>query len=238
MINFNKKLKKYKILEYASSEFNMPKINSIKSLIPEWYKKIKGINLDNLEFDDKNFVITSAKLCYPFFDALTSGYTVTSWQDMYVTRIGEDEIIRWRGLPDIVKTRKIEYNETIPIPAGHSKNHYVWQNQYAIKLPKGYSLLITHPLNRYDLPFTTMSGIVDADEIMIQGNIPFFIKKDFEGIIPQGTPLYQIIPFKRDNWKSKENKKILKQAKKITSFSNRMIIGFYKKFIWKKKEYN
>lgn len=237
MISFNKKLKNYKTLEYASSEFNMPKIDLIKNFIPDWYKKIKSITLNNLEFDNENYCMRSAKLCIPIFDSLTNGYTVTSWQDIHVEKVKEDEVFRWNGFPKIIETRNVGYNGSIPIPAGHSKNHYIWKHPYAIKLPKGYSILITHPLNRYDLPFTTMSGIVDADGIMTSGNIPFFIKKDFEGVIPQGTPLYQIIPFKRENWESKNNQKLIEQEKKISSFQNRMFLGFYKKNIWKKKEY-
>jgi len=28
------------------------------------------------------------------------------------------------------------------------------------------------------------------------------MKNNFEGLIPKGTPVIQVIPFKRDNWKS------------------------------------
>ena len=28
----------------------------------------------------------------------------------------------------------------------------------------------------------------------------FFLEKDFEGVIKQGTPIIQILPFKRDDW--------------------------------------
>jgi hypothetical protein len=31
-------------------------------------------------------------------------------------------------------------------------------------------------------------------------NFPFFLKKDFNGIIKAGTPIIQAIPFKRETW--------------------------------------
>jgi len=35
-------------------------------------------------------------------------------------------------------------------------------------MPAGYSLLITHPFNRHDLPFVTLTGLVDADSLLRQ----------------------------------------------------------------------
>ena len=36
-------------------------------------------------------------------------------------------------------------------------------NFWTFEMPAGYSLLITHPFNRHDLPFVTLTGLVDAD---------------------------------------------------------------------------
>ena len=38
-----------------------------------------------------------------------------------------------------------------------------FNNFSTIELPPGYSLLVTHPINREDLPFTTLTGLVDVD---------------------------------------------------------------------------
>ena len=72
--------------------------------------------------------------------------------------------------------------------------------------------MITHPLNRNDLPFITISGIVDGNfAISADGNVPFYIKNNFEGIIPQGTPIAQLIPFYRQNWFFKIKKGLVKK---------------------------
>jgi hypothetical protein len=47
----------------------------------------------------------------------------------------------------------------------------------------------------------------------------------------------QVIPFKRENWKVEENKELLKESVNLQRKMNAVISGYYKKNIWKKKEY-
>jgi hypothetical protein len=105
-------------------------------------------------------------------------------------------------------------------------------------LPDGYSAIVMHPLNRVDLPFITMSGIVDFDKSIHApiGNIPFFIKKGFEGTIPAGTPMFQIIPFKREDWNS-ENQPYSDIFWQEKMKERKSIANIYKKKIWQKKSY-
>jgi hypothetical protein len=68
-------------------------------------------------------------------------------------------------------------------------------------------------------------------------NHPFFIQEEFEGIIPKGTPYMQMIPIKRDSWKSEfaEYDPMLSlSVGKIRQY----FMGGYKKMFWQKKEYN
>lgn len=87
-------------------------------------------------------------------------------------------------------------------PQGYYQEHFAWYPDWAVELPEGYSALYTHPLNRFDLPFFMTIGIIDNDKVNLPGTMPFFIAKGFEGTIPAGTPYAQIIPFKREDWKS------------------------------------
>jgi hypothetical protein len=49
-----------------------------------------------------------------------------------------------------------------------------------------------------------LPGIVDTDKYTAPVNFPFVINDiNFEGIIPKGTPIAQVIPFKRDPWEIK-----------------------------------
>jgi len=75
-------------------------------------------------------------------------------------------------------------------------------NFWTFELPPGYSLLITHPFNRPDLPFTTLTGLVDADRYRDNFiNFPAHWRDpDFTGVLAKGTPVAQCLPMKRDVW--------------------------------------
>jgi len=128
--------------------------------------------------------------------------------------------------------------KTLPRPSGHSNSLYAWNIKWGVQTPSGYSSIFIHPLNRYDLPFTTTSGIMDTDTYSMGGEIPFFLKQDFEGIIPEGTPIVQIIPIKRDSWQSIRSKYDDRFVKNSLYQIGKTLYGGYKKLFWQKKHYN
>ena len=77
-----------------------------------------------------------------------------------------------------------------------------FNNFWTIELPAGYSLLVTHPINRDDLPFTTLTGLVDAD--LFHDVFVAFPARwrdcQFSGTLPKGTPVAQCLPIKREIW--------------------------------------
>lgn len=227
-----------KKIEFASPhEFiSIPKPS--RSYIPKWYKEIeKHIGGSPRIKKIGNLGVNTSKACPPFLDALTSGYVIELWQDIEVTQNITGIEVHWNVDPGVAFSRNEIIHSGIPVPAGHNKQPFAWANPHAFQTPSGYSAIVTHPLNRYDLPFTTLSGIVDSDKGISTGNLPFYIKENFEGIIPAGTPIAQIIPFKRDNWESFENKSLIETDKKHRFSSRRVVSGWYKQNIWKMKEY-
>jgi hypothetical protein len=210
-------------------------ITPIKKHIPKWYKDIKSQTSTNIAFNDQNLVYKNAKNCVPFLDSISSGYTITLNSDIYVTKQMGQPFFRWQVTPNPMDIRPDD--DSIPVPAGHSSINCIWLIPYSFKLPTGYSALFTHPLNRHDLPFTSLSGIVDLDNGMNGGNFPFFIRDDFEGIIPAGTPIVQIIPFKRESWVSKRDETLSKKTKILGIRSLRVFFNFYKNNLWHKKSY-
>jgi len=228
-------MKIIKFIPWVKNELLPP----VKSSLPEWWK-----NGELTFFDQSGQKFNGMKTCIPFMEVMTSGYVIVTPFDIFVKKGENDEIhISWLGPEDagwqgFIGERQKELGSTIPRPAGHQPNGFIWSTQWSWKTPKGYSTLVTHPFNRYDLPFTTLSAIIDSDMFQGNGNIPFFIKKDFTGTIPAGTPYAQLMPFKREKWKSwsnnKVNRKIIdKQIKDL-----REPEGSYKKRFWVKKEYS
>ena len=207
-----------------------------KSVIPDWYKSKENFDVDKLEFLGTD-VKKPLKLCTPFLDSLTSGYIQNTWSDTIISVDNNNVNYKWILPPQTLEHRTGPVN--IPIPPDFHNVEFHWKMPWIIKVPKDYSILITHPFNRLDLPFYTLTGIVDADEFhhIRFGNLPFYVRKNFTGIIPAETPMFQIIPFKRSKWKSSVH--AYDQAellRKEYSFGKKLV-GEYKKRFWKKKQY-
>jgi hypothetical protein len=92
-------------------------------------------------------------------------------------------------------------------------------------------------MNRYDLPFYVQSGIVESDIWGLPVFIAFFLKRNFQGVIPKGTPIMQIIPFKRDDWELEviNSPEELDKHELMAENRRSMIYGYYKKTAWRKK---
>ena len=229
---------KNKVIEFSTTHPYLPMPKPAKLYVPDWYKKAPHWGNDNnLTIRDYNSN-AGMKYCMPFQDSLTAGYMIELWCDIQVTQIEGTPSLNWMVDPDPVKLRPHDIAPTLPTPYGYSDDHFIWNNPYSMRLPKGYSAFLTHPVNRYDLPFISLTGFVDADEIMPSWSpTPFFIKKDFEGIIPAGTPIYQIIPVKRDSWSSKVTPELETISQKIHWLGRRSTNGLYRATRWHKKVY-
>ena len=74
-------------------------------------------------------------------------------------------------------------------------------NPWIVQTPPGYSCLFTSPLNHMETRLKILDGVVDTDEYYNNVNTPFvWTGGDGEFNIPKGTPLIQIIPFKRETY--------------------------------------
>lgn len=231
-----------KIIKFGKSHPYPDTPVPVRNVVPEWYKKsprfIDGKEASIIYTERGARSNISMKMCVPFFDAMICGYTATLWQDVQVTRRPDGLKLDWLVDPPPVNERSNHGMELLPIPAGHYPQQYAWVTPFSIQTPPGYSVLITHPFNRYDLPFTTLNGIHDSDAIMPHGHLPFYMKDNFEGVIPAGTPIYQIFPFKRDTWESEYDEVLGTKAEKRMWEGMTKMFGHYRNNIWHKKEYN
>ena len=222
-------------LEFASNELHFDDMGPMKKVVPEWYKKVEKYTGGKLDIDPPTITV---KNCMPFLDGLTAGYYIPLAVDLLVKNVDGVPTFKWRAQTKLVSGRDHTSFESLPIPAGHNGSHFIWEMQHTMKVEPGYSLLIMHPLNRHDLPFTTLGAVVDANYAMNGGNVPFFLKDGFEGVIPAGTPIAQVIPIKRENWELVKNQDLLEEALHNNKLSFKYIVGWYKKYIWQKKSYN
>ena len=230
--------RKKPVLQYESAVEVYPNIiTPAKNHIPEWYKKMPRLDNNEMFEIGKGFNIT-IKHCIPFLDSLTTGYMIVLPNDLYVKQDNGVPFITW-SRADFPPRSRNKVADLNLVPKGYYPMEFTWQTGVAKTIPLGYSMIITHPMNRYDLPFITLTGIVDGGLVMSpDGNLPFYVKEGFEGIIPQGTPIAQLIPFRQENWSSKMTNGLLKIAKNHNAKTTSVIYGWYKKTFWTRKKYD
>jgi hypothetical protein len=222
-------MKNNKFEFYPTKKYFEPIVEA-KHFIPNWYKKIPPYINGKLEISNYETNLT-IKNCMPFLDSLSSGFMVTTQMDIQVKLVNGEPVLTWLQIPDpiILRSDKVQ---GFPNPANTHDLHFAWILPCSFKTPKGYSVFFTHPFNRFDLPFTTLNAIIDGEKGIVSGFIPFFLNKDFEGIIPKGTPIAQIVPFKKENWIAEKNEKVHDLANQ-ESFNARSIVrGYYKANVW------
>lgn len=223
-----------KVLESVSDHY-FPKPSS--EVLPEWYKKTDsymGVKKD-LGYD----LTTNAtiKKCVPVFDALTAGYIIPTYCDLWIKKTDNGQLVY---LPS--GDTSIHFHPIEQAPYHPSMNYHPypkWLNPWGIKTPPGYSSLFLQPVHGGNNFFTILEGFVDTDTYNAPVNFPFVLNDtNFEGLIPAGTPMAQVIPVKRDEWlikqgSEKDIQNALNNRIKLTSiFYNR-----YKTLFWNKKTY-
>ncbi len=179
----------------------LPKPVLAKSGLPDWLKAMPSeAPSDTLG----GATVRTVKHCPPFLDAMGAGLLMPLACDLIMAN-GE---LSWDWdpppMPDQLTSRApigVHVPEQLsgsPLEDGHFAIKFM--NFWALSVPEGWSLLFTHPLNRDDLPFRTLSGIVDCDRFGA-GLVHFpavWTDLAFTGALPVGTPISQIIPFQRN----------------------------------------
>ncbi len=204
-------------------------------LIPEWYKHTVSYMSGEKKPKGNGEGEATIKRCMPVFDAITGGYLILLPADIHVSSKDGKPYFQWSNL-GLISFHVVEQAPIHPLSNGF--DYPKINNPWAIKTPKGYSCLITQPMHR-DAVFTILPAIVDTDTYTNSINFPFVLNDPkFEGFIPAGTPIAQIVPFKRESWKMKiGNKKDLMQTMQVANKLQRKFFDRYKTMFWYKKEY-
>jgi hypothetical protein len=231
---------KFQSVHGVNLEFEKPV--PAKDMLPDWYKNASPYHTtDKLNYflEEEPFGGNlTFKKCFPFLDSLTAGYIINLHADTAFQYTKDDfQNVTWMSSFMTVEGFQEETYDGYPLTPEWSPKLYKWMAQWAIKTPPGYSCLFTHPRAYPDLPFKIVDAVVDTDKIHNLINIPFFLKKDFEGIIRAGTPIVQVIPFKRESWNHKiesiSEDEMLKRTEKLFKFMH----GSYLKQFRSNKHY-
>lgn len=175
-------------------------------IIPDWYKNLESYLTKEKKPTGNGESASTIKRCMPVFDAMTSGYIIFSPSDVWISQIYIDNNLQetfpnyeWANF-NMIEFHDAKQVKGYPKGSEHKIAYPKWMNPWAIKTPPGYSCLFVQPFHR-DSEFTILPGIVDTDKYDTPVNFPFILNDiKFEGLIPAGTPIAQVIPFKRDLW--------------------------------------
>lgn len=189
-----------------------------KKVIPEWYKNtLSHRNKENKKMPDGNGVTEQTiKRCMPVFDALTAGYIISTYVDVYVSFVEGKHWFEWAAFDAVT----FHTNDQAPnYPQSRDEPFPKWQNLWSIKTSPGTSCLFIPPVHR-ESPFAILEAVVDTDSYDHNINFPFIMKdSNFEGLIPAGTPMVQVIPFQRNQWKMKIGGELEKERATKTALS-------------------
>ena len=170
--------------------------------LPDWLKRMAMTAPD----DDLGFDVRTVKQCPPFVDAMAHGVLMPLAADLRVRH----RAFEWDWQPGTTTTGTYSRSPIGVHPNSQAAGSPLFEpdalivkfmNFWTIELPAGWSLLCTHPVNRADLPFRTLTGLVDADAYG-HGLIHFpaqWTDPDFDGVLPAGTPVAQCIPVPRQS---------------------------------------
>lgn len=214
--------------------------------IPEWYKAgdrfYKGQDGEYFIDPSSGGKMPTWKACPAIYDLLVSGYVYRTPCDIVFSETNG------RLSAKVVDSRYESFLQVRPampgfeVPYGYRQDHFAWFPDWACSVPDGYSVLYTQPLNRYDLPFMTTSGIIDNDKINLPGSMPFFLPNGWSGVIPAGTPFVQLLPFKREDWTSeiieKDSLTIFNDVKSNSQKYRVPDGGVYLKEVWQRRKYS
>ena len=212
--------------------------------VPDWYKDLESYISGKKQPTGDGNTTATIKRCMPVFDAISGGYILYTPADVFVSQKETEpgKTGPWYEWPSFgpIQFHPVTQAPTHPgrngLPDGAS--YPKWINPWSIKTPKGYSVLFIQPMHRPS-PFTILPGIVDTDQYTAPVNFPFVLNDwSFEGLIPAGTPMAQVIPFKRESWKMElgEDKDRLAQNK-VTSHLRTSFFDSYKNKFRQPKEY-
>jgi hypothetical protein len=167
--------------------------------VPDWYKNLESYIGDEKKPSGDGNTSATIKRCMPVFDAITGGYILYTYTDVWVSQKDGMPWYEWPSFEPI-QWHPVEQAPNHPNRNGHQISYPKWINPWAIQTPPGYSVLFVQPMHR-ESTFTILPGIVDTDQYNSPVNFPFVLNNiQYEGLIPAGTPMAQVIPFKRDSW--------------------------------------
>jgi hypothetical protein len=162
---------------------------------PEWFKSMAA------DLGDAASVTGGTiKRCPPFLAAMTAGYIIPAPADARITMTPAGAI-EARGTLNFLSTHFP--GQVAGAPFGN-RRIVKFENPWIIVTPPEFVSLITAPVNRFELPFTPLTGIVETGTYYREVHLPMAcqMRPGEEFFLRRGEPMIHVIPIRRDEWES------------------------------------
>lgn len=212
-----------------------------KKMIPDWYKKLRDDDAQDIP-DFMNKKIITIKNCMPAMDMITAGYILRCPEEIQLLaqRIDSKDVESFGYTSNREEAVSNHPHPQCPVRIqGQRKDYFKIMTDWRITTPPGYSCLIVHPQYNFENRFEFLSGIIDTDTFDGKFNMIGYLKTTEKVELKPGDPLVQIIPFKREEWKS-EIKYVTKHKDSIFDLylSINALSRVYKNIMHSKKKFN
>ena len=167
-----------------------------KAELPEWFRRIPPIDAENLTPTNNGLTV---KRCMPFFDALATGWIIplAATVRLEVTDDGSTVNAGWefdRTLVSYHGPHQVRGNPREPRPPCKFHNLLDGSDAAGLELP------LRAAAQPRQLRVRILAGVVDTDRYASHIHFPFFVTApDGLYVIHKGTPVAQVIPFRRDD---------------------------------------
>ena len=164
--------------------------------LPDWFRQLAPVDADHLSATNDG---VTAKRCMPLLDALGTGWILplAATVRLEISDDGKRVDAGWEFDRTMVSPHgafQVRGNPYEPRPP--MKLHNYW----TVRTAPGWSCLFVPALNRPNGVVELFSGVVDTDSFPTPVNLPFIATAaDGVHVLPKGTPLVQVIPFRRDD---------------------------------------
>lgn len=170
------------------------------------------------------------KICLPAMDYINSGYIVHNSYELELEvglknfrddlRIRTARTIKEQDHESSIYARKalaVYYENACPVVNEGKKQraYFKIKTAWGIKTPPGYSCLVMQPFYLNESRFTILPGIIDTDTYHLPIPLVGYLNARETIRITPGTPLLQVIPFKRDDWDMKISTETLPDKSKF-----------------------
>lgn len=181
-------------------------------------------NIANLQepkekYNNTEKPILNIKACMPAMDYMSAGYILFNSYEIefessfhqfkeQLTLKTSQTIIQDSDNSNINGRKSLAVFEESECPIskeGKGKNYFKFKSSWGVRTPAGYSCLIIQPFYLKSKLFQIIPSIVDTDKYHLPIPVSGYLTTKDKIRIEPGTPLLQIIPFKRDEWNMKIN---------------------------------